>query len=199
MTATIHTDAIGLAALILVAAAWVIFALIFLLRKKPPATRETKRAPAARIGIIMQGIAFGLVWSLRRSHWWPWPAFSTGELLLAVAAVVLAWASCWWCWRAVQTLGKQWTFQARVIEGHELVTIGPYAIVRNPIYLGMFGIMIATGLVLATWWAQLAAITVFLIGNWIRIHQEEKLLREAFGSRFEEYAQRVPAFLPGVW
>jgi protein-S-isoprenylcysteine O-methyltransferase Ste14 len=120
-------------------------------------------------------------------------------VLLAVAAAILAWASCWWCLRAVGALGKQWTFQARVIEGHELVTAGPYAIVRNPIYLGMFGLMVATGLVLATWWAQVAAIAVFLIGNWIRIHQEEKLLRQLFGAKFQEYAQRVPAFLPGLW
>jgi protein-S-isoprenylcysteine O-methyltransferase Ste14 len=96
----------------------------------------------------------------------------------------------------VQTLGKQWTYEARVIEGHELITQGPYALVRNPIYLGMFGLMVATGLAYTTWWALLVAVVIFLIGNRIRIRSEEKLLRETFGVQFDEYASRVPAFFP---
>jgi protein-S-isoprenylcysteine O-methyltransferase Ste14 len=98
--------------------------------------------------------------------------------------------------RAIQTLGKQWTYEARVIKGHELITGGPYAIVRNPIYLGMFGLMVSIGLVFATWWALLIAVVLFLIGNQIRIRAEERLLRETFGSQFDDYARRVPAFFP---
>jgi hypothetical protein len=44
-----------------------------------------------------------------------------GEVALAVVAVALAFASTWWSLRAVQTPGKQWTYEARVIEGHELI------------------------------------------------------------------------------
>jgi protein-S-isoprenylcysteine O-methyltransferase Ste14 len=94
------------------------------------------------------------------------------------------------------TLGKQWTFEARVIQGHELITQGPYALVRNPIYLGMFGLMIATGLAYSTWWVLGAAIIVFLLGNRIRIRSEEKLLREIFGVQFDDYARRVPTLFP---
>ena len=88
---------------------------------------------------------------------------------------------------------------ARLTKGHELVTDGPYGIVRNPIYLGMFGLMVATGVALSTWWALLAAIAIFLVGNRIRLRAEETLLREAFGSQFDDYARRVPAFLPRIF
>ena len=196
MNMTVHTDAIGLTALILVALAWVVFALIFILRKRPPQREEVKRSNLAIAGVILQGVSFGLVWTFRRAYWWPFPASVAGEAVLAAVAVVMAWASSWWCLRAVQTLGKQWTVAARVIAGHELITEGPYRVVRNPIYLGMFGIMIATGLVLATWWALLVAIAVFLIGNQIRVKEEERLLGETFGQQFVDYAKRVPAFLP---
>ena len=40
---------------------------------------------------------------------------------------------------------------------------------------------------------------LFLVGNHIRIGAEEKLLRETFGAQFDEYARRVPAFLPEPW
>jgi protein-S-isoprenylcysteine O-methyltransferase Ste14 len=199
MNMTIHTDAIGLTALILVVLAWVAFALIFLVRKKPPRREEVKRSNQAVAGIILQGVSFGLVWTLRREYWWPFPPSVAGETALAAVAVVVAWGSSRWCLRALQTLGMQWTVAARVIAGHELITEGPYRVVRNPIYLGMFGVMIATGLVLSTWWALLAAIAVFLIGNQIRIKEEERLLRETFGAHFEEYARRVPAFVPRFW
>jgi protein-S-isoprenylcysteine O-methyltransferase Ste14 len=123
-------------------------------------------------------------------------SFTFGELALAAAAIFLACTSCFFCLQAVRTLGKQWTYEARVIEGHELITQGPYAVVRNPIYLGMFGLMVATGLAYTTWWALLAAVIIFLTGNRIRIRSEEKLLRETFGLQFDEYASRVPAFFP---
>jgi protein-S-isoprenylcysteine O-methyltransferase Ste14 len=86
-----------------------------------------------------------------------------------------------------------------VVEGHELVTQGPYAHVRNPIYLAMFGMLVASGLLVSRWEALLAGILVFLIGNEIRIRSEERLLREAFGTKFDEYASRVPAFFPRLF
>jgi len=192
----LHTDYIGLAALILVGLSWFIFALIFFVRKKPPKAQETKRASMAKWGIVLQSCGFALVWMARRSYWWPFKESLAGEVVLACVPVVLAYVSNWLCLRAVQTLGKQWTYAARVVEGHELITEGPFSIVRNPIYLGMFGLMVATGLVLATWWALALAVVLFLIGNQIRISAEEKLLRETFGTKFDEYAGRVPAFVP---
>jgi protein-S-isoprenylcysteine O-methyltransferase Ste14 len=192
----VHTDAIGLTALILIFLSWIVFGLLFLLRTRHPNAEEAKRVSAAKWGIFLQGCGFALAGSVHRAYWWPFPASTTGEIALAAVAVAMALASNAWCLRAIQTLGKQWTFEARVIKGHELITSGPYAVVRNPIYLGMFGLMIATGLVFTTWWALLIAVIIFLVGNQIRIRAEERLLRETFGSQFDDYASRVPAFFP---
>jgi protein-S-isoprenylcysteine O-methyltransferase Ste14 len=189
-------DTIGAVTLILIFLSWLIFGAIFLLRKRPPKAQETKRVAAAKWGIALQGVGFAVVGSFHRANWWPLAPSRFGELAFAVAAIVLAYSSCFFCLRAVRALGKQWTYEARVIEGHELITQGPYSVVRNPIYLGMFGLMVATGLAYATWWALLAAVIIFLSGNRIRIRSEEKLLRETFGAQFDEYARRVPAFFP---
>jgi protein-S-isoprenylcysteine O-methyltransferase Ste14 len=194
-----RTDAIGLTALILIVVSWIFFALLFLLRKKPPKAGEAKRVSGAKWGILLQGCGFALVWAVHRKYWWPFPSSTIGEVALAAVAVILSFSSSLLCMRAIRTLGKQWTYQARVIQGHELITSGPYAMVRNPIYLGMFGLMISIGLVFATWWALLTAGVLFLIGNEIRIRAEEQLLRETFGSQFDNYASRVPAFLPRLF
>jgi protein-S-isoprenylcysteine O-methyltransferase Ste14 len=100
---------------------------------------------------------------------------------------------------AVRTLGKQWAVPARLVEGHKLITVGPYAYIRNPIYTGMLGMLIATGLAMEHWIATIAAIVIFAIGLLIRVRSEEKLLRAAFGQEFEDYARRVPAVVPGLY
>lgn len=191
-----HSDEIGFTALVLVLLTWVLFGLRFLLRKKHPLAEAAKYGPESKWGIALQSVGFALAWSLPRRQWWPFKPSLAGEILLAVVAVALAWSSALLSVRAVKALGQQWTYQARVIKGHELVTQGPYRIVRNPIYLGMFGLLLATGLVFSRWWTLLAALAFFLIGNHIRISAEEKLLREAFGPSFDDYARQVPAFFP---
>jgi protein-S-isoprenylcysteine O-methyltransferase Ste14 len=198
MNNTIQTDAIGLTALILVGLSYVGFALAFLLRKKPPRAPEAKRNRVSALGIAIEVVAFALVWAIRRPRWWPFPPSTAGELALATAAVAITVVSGLWCIRAIQTLGKHWTYEARITTDHELVTTGPYSVVRNPIYLGLFGLLIGVGLALSRWWALAAGVVTFLIGNHIRIRSEEALLRGAFGPQFDDYAARVPAFFPGL-
>jgi len=88
---------------------------------------------------------------------------------------------------------------ARLVEGHKLITVGPYAYVRNPIYIGMLGMLIATGLAMEHWIATIVAVVLFAAGMVIRVRSEEKLLRAAFGQEFEDYAKRVPAVIPGIY
>jgi len=120
-------------------------------------------------------------------------------IVFSVFTVAIAAASGWLLEAAVHTLGKQWALAARLVEGHKLITGGPYAYVRNPIYTGMLGMLIATGLAMEHWVALIAAIVLFGAGMVIRVRSEEKLLSAAFGEEFEEYAKRVPAVVPGIF
>jgi len=120
-------------------------------------------------------------------------------VIFGVFTVGMAAASGWLIESAVRTLGKQWAMRARLVEGHQLITAGPFSRIRNPIYTGMFGMLIATGLATEHWIALLIAIPIFWIGMVIRIRTEEKLLRTEFGSEFEEYARRVSAVIPGIY
>jgi Phospholipid methyltransferase len=65
---------------------------------------------------------------------------------------------------------------ARMVQGHRLVTEGPYRYVRHPIYAGMLGMLIGTGVVSAHWPALVAATLIFMVGTWVRIKYEEALL-----------------------
>ena len=193
-------DPIAYTVFLMVTVCWVFFGVVFLLGRKGAARGETKRVRTARAGFVLELLAYAVVWSFRRPHSTPIAAMPKSfEIVLAIITVAMGAASILFCLAAVRTLGKQWALDARVIEGHELVTLGPYSVVRNPIYLGMFGLLVATGLAISHWEALVAAGVLFLAGNEVRIRSEEKLLREAFGAQFEEYARRVPAFFPRLF
>ncbi len=181
---------------------WIVFASIFLFRNRPPKEPEAKRDRLSLLGIFLQMCAYFLVWF--QPPWEPFlprAAVVSGRIGIAfsVCTVAMAVVSVWLVGSAVRTLGRQWAFAARLVEGHKLITEGPYRFVRNPIYTGMLGMLVATGLAMEHFTALDVAVVLFAAGLVIRVRSEEKLLRAAFGEEFEEYAKRVPAVLPGIY
>jgi protein-S-isoprenylcysteine O-methyltransferase Ste14 len=79
----------------------------------------------------------------------------------------------------------------------ELVTSGPYAVTRNPMYLGH--LVFLTGLTLATRSPVSLAVTAGLV-HWFdeRARTDHRRLVRIFGPPYEEYAARVPRWLPGL-
>jgi len=185
-----------IATLAIVMVCWIVFGIIFTTRRKPPKSSETKRLNVSRWGIVLQALSFAVTWNLPRQHFIPSGTPKWLEIIFAVLTAAIAVSSICLCLSAVRTLGKQWALVARVVEGHQLITNGPYALVRNPIYLGIFGMLVATALVFSRWWMLCIGVVLFLIGNSIRIKSEEQLLRESFGQQFEDYTKRVPAMFP---
>jgi protein-S-isoprenylcysteine O-methyltransferase Ste14 len=181
---------------------WIAFVAVFAFRKKIPQQKEAKRDGRAIFGIALQAVAYFLA-SLQPPHQPFMPPVAalagTAGIAYAVFIVSLAAGSVWMTAAAVRRLGKQWAYQARVVEGHELIQDGPYAYVRNPIYTAMLGMLVATGLAMEHWIMVLIALPIFMIGLMIRVRIEEKLLRAAFGAQFEDYAKRVPAVIPGIY
>lgn len=154
------------------------------------------------IGLLLQSAAYFVVWfhPMQPHHYLPVRSGSqAAQWALAALTVAIAIASVWLVNSAARRLGKQWALAARLVEGHLLIQDGPYRFVRNPIYTGMLGMLLATGLVVAKWVPLVLAIVLFIVGTWIRIRSEERLLRHAFGAEFEAYARKVPALIPGIY
>lgn len=183
-------------------ACWWIFGLTFWLRKRPPKATESKRDRSSLLGLVLQVAAYFLIWMfpLRSKQFSILTSGSeTAQLILGAITIAMAVGSVWLVNAAARRLGKQWALTARVLEGHTLIQDGPYGFVRNPIYTGMFGLLLATGLAAGHWTALLGASVLFIAGTWIRVRSEEQLLRQAFGPEFEAYERRVPALIPGVY
>jgi protein-S-isoprenylcysteine O-methyltransferase Ste14 len=176
---------------------WLCFGGILVLGKSGAASGHARRDIKSRLGFFLQLVAYAIGFAMHRPYFSPFLTMSkSSEEALAAFIIALTVASTWLCCAAARILGKQWALDARVIEGHELISEGPFALVRNPIYLAMLGMLIATYFAISRWQAIGFALIFFAAGTAIRIRTEEGLLREAFGTQFDDYARRVPAFFP---
>ncbi|RDB30415.1 Protein-S-isoprenylcysteine O-methyltransferase B [Hypsizygus marmoreus] len=118
-----------------------------------------------------------------------------------------------------RTMGRFFTFKIGLRDNHQLVTWGPYSVVRHPSYTGVFGMYI--GIVL--WygspgsWVRESGLLETVLGKAIigsfatvimvslvavtrRTWEEDKLLSSAFGEKWDEWARRVPyRLIPGIF
>ena len=180
------------AAFLSIVAAWIVMAVATVFRPRPPQAREVRRGGSGWVwGFVLQVLSIAMVWTWRRPEP-PSPLVSVVAVLLAAASVAVILA-------AQRALGRQFAYQARLVEGHRLITAGPYHYVRNPIYTALFGLALATGLVLSRWLVIPIFAVFYVAGTLMRIRIEERLLRAGFGPEFEDYARRVPALIPLPW
>jgi protein-S-isoprenylcysteine O-methyltransferase Ste14 len=93
------------------------------------------------------------------------------------------------------------TFSAatvQIAEGQRVISTGPYAIVRHPMYAGGLLSFIGTPLALGSWWGLFAVLLALPALIW-RLVDEEKLLRSSLPG-YTEYAERVRyRLIPGVF
>ena len=113
---------------------------------------------------------------------------------LGLAVLIAGLAFSAW---ARQVLGRNWSGRVTIKEDHELVTRGPYAWVRHPIYTG--ALLAITGTALAYGRiGGLISIGLILAVFLRKIHLEEKAMGGHFGERYAEYRRRTKALIPYI-
>jgi protein-S-isoprenylcysteine O-methyltransferase Ste14 len=135
------------------------------------------------------GLAQHLVSAKKRSS----PRSRTAAGLLGVASVGLAAAAASRFRQRGTTLHPEEPEKASV-----LVTDGPNRLTRNPMYVGVTGVLLAHA-ALRRSWAALVPVMVFVgLIDRVQIRAEEAALRSRFGSAYDEYCSRVPRWLGPV-
>jgi len=83
-----------------------------------------------------------------------------------------------------------------IVKATQLTTTGPYAHVRNPLYLGSLLITCGWGAMSGRWELAALLVLVFAVTHGLSIAAEERYLRARFGAQFEEYCRQVPRLWP---
>jgi len=103
-----------------------------------------------------------------------------------------------WFW-GQQTLGRYYSHEAVIYQGHQLVERGPYRFVRHPIYTGGLLLFAGMGLMAQSWVAVVLIFVTTVVVLRYRIAVEEKILIAEFGEQYISYSKRVKRFIPFIF
>ena len=155
-------------------------------------------------GAVRVAIVIGAVFIFRGlAAWPPWQHLVEGyETTTASPAVRWVGAAVFLAGLALaiwarRHLGRNWGHPMSLREGHELVTSGPYALVRHPIYAGITVALFGTALAEDS--AGLLALAVGLGAYFLfSAAREDKLLRGRFPNDYPAYRRRTKLLIPFV-
>ena len=119
-----------------------------------------------------------------------------GPWVHGIAAAITAAGLLFSVW-ARRYLGPNWSGTVTIKENHQLITTGPYAIVRHPIYTGLLLAILGSAIAVGEWRAVLA-FALALLSFLLKIRIEERWMRQRFGEAYLAYRRRVSALIPGI-
>jgi protein-S-isoprenylcysteine O-methyltransferase Ste14 len=176
-------------------ASWAVFLLVWAVLSLR--AKASVRRPAAgvnmlwRVGVLLIAVGLGAV---MRRGWIPYMTFPYGVRVLGAAITVLGIGFAVW---ARLSLGGNWGMPMTLREDPELVTAGPYALVRHPIYTGIIFGFLGTALTVGAWW-----LLVLLLGFGyfaMSARREERDMVERFPDAYPAYRARTKMLIPFVY
>lgn len=122
-----------------------------------------------------------------------------GEPWMAAAGLALAWTGIAIRYRAVAELGESFRTTVEVEDGQEVVSSGPYKVIRHPSYTGLLLASAGFGLAGYSWAGFAVCVLLPLSAMLQRIRVEERELVEVLGDPYRSYRKQTKRLIPGLW
>src|SRR6185437_5892860 len=177
---------------------WILFLVYWQIRAANTKTTQRLEPAASRILrvlifviaiVLLLPIPIPLPWLYLQL--WPvgvWP-FWLGAAVFIAGLLFAVWAR--------EHLGRNWSRSVTIKQDHELITSGPYGVVRHPIYTGILAGFLGMGIAIS----EVRGLIVFvliLLAFWIKLRMEEQWMRSQFGEVYAAYARKTAALVPYV-
>src|SRR5271154_7177731 len=177
---------------------WIFFFLYWQIKAANNKTTQRLEPAASRILrvfifliaiVILSATRIPLPWLYHRLwmaglwSFWMGAAITVAGLLFAV-------------WARVH-LGRNWSRSVTIKQGHELITTGPYAVVRHPIYTGILAGFLGMAIAISQVRGFIACVLIFL-AFWLKFRMEEEFMRSQFGETYAAYARKTAALVPYI-
>lgn len=121
------------------------------------------------------------------------------SLWTIVPGTVAFFSALWLFRRSHKSLGTNWSISLEIREQHKLISAGPYAFVRHPMYASFLLMAVGQALLLSNWIVALAGLTGFAVLFFVRVGKEERMMLESFGPQYREYMERTKRIIPYLY
>jgi protein-S-isoprenylcysteine O-methyltransferase Ste14 len=197
VTYDVPLQPVGLPGIAVLAIGFVVFIVALLAaRHRSPASRSfASRDSRSWTWIAVQGLGVAAV-GYGPIHIALPPLGSTALLQALAVLLLMGSAVALFHWSSL-AMGRHWSLVAGTRHDHQLVTSGPFAYVRNPIYLALFLFMLALAVAYGHYAGLIVGVPLYWFGTAMRVRMEEQILRARFGAEFDTYAAHVKRFIPG--
>jgi protein-S-isoprenylcysteine O-methyltransferase Ste14 len=175
---------------------WIAFVVYW--RIKAAGTKANQRVEPAASGIL-RALAFVIAIILLSTTLIPLPwlyrqLWPSGLLAFWIGAAITVGGLLFAIW-APGYLGRNWSSAVTIKQGHELITTGPYALVRHPIYTGILTGFLGSAIARSQVRGVIGFVLIFVV-LWAKLRMEEQWMRSQFGETYATYAQQTTALVP---
>jgi len=164
---------------------WIVFLVVWLAAALTTKRRDKRAGSSLRLPLGLVVLALILAFNGRLAQTWLARQLLPNSSALALAGAALTLAGMALAFWARFHLGRNWGPAATMRVDHELVTSGPYAFLRHPIYVGMGVALAGTALAIGNILAVLVTALLIVRFVWAARRENALLLRQ-----FGEQAQR---------
>ena len=175
---------------------WIAFLLYWQIKAIDTKTTQRLEPAASRIlRVLIFLVAIVLLSTTRIPLRWLYlPLWPQGLLAFWLGAAVTIAGLLFAVW-AREHLGSNWSRSVTIKQGHELITTGPYAVVRHPIYTGILIGFLGMAIAISQARGFIVVLLIFL-AFWLKLRMEEQWMRSQFGEMYAAYAGHTAALVP---
>lgn len=175
---------------------WLFFALYFVTQYRPVRVKRTDALSIVSFERLCLLLGMGLVFFPRLHVSLLARPFHTSNPLATVGFVLVVLGLAFSAW-ARDVLGRNWSGRVIIQNSHQLITSGPYAYVRHPLYTGIIVGIAGTVLIVGDL-GSLIGFFFALAFTLLKANREERLLEAEFGPAYAAYRQRTGTLLPRI-
>jgi protein-S-isoprenylcysteine O-methyltransferase Ste14 len=179
--------------------AWYIIRYPFERRAKRVRVVSHRRSTSEAMGLAFAMLGLAVVPAFYVATGIPRAADYQAHMWSVILGALLYAAAMWVFRRTHKALGRHWSITLEIREKHELVSRGPYAFVRHPMYTSFLLMGLGQAFLLSNWVAGLAGLVGFAVLFFLRVDKEERMMLEIFGPEYRAYMDRTKRLIPYLY
>lgn len=193
---TISIASIGQIAWVLGIIAWYVIRYPFERRAKRVRVVSDRRSSTDIFGLACALLGLAIVPAIYVATGIPAGADYPAQAWAVVVGAAIFFKALWVFRRSHKELGRNWSITLEIRQQHELVSGGPYAFIRHPMYTSFLLMGVGQAFLLSNWFAGAAGLVGFAVLFFLRVDKEERMMLEIFGPRYKAYMERTKRLIP---